>query len=53
ALAQILGKSQVAEEKLAALDTKITELKKLTQNKTALVVLVNESKISAYGDTSR
>ncbi len=53
ALGQILNKEQVAKEKLAVLDEKIANLAKLTKNQTALLILVNESKISVYGDTSR
>ncbi|TCP93518.1 iron complex transport system substrate-binding protein [Cricetibacter osteomyelitidis] len=53
ALGQIFNKEAEAQSKLAALNDKVTELQKLTKDKTALVILVNESNISAYGDTSR
>ncbi|MGF7433615.1 siderophore ABC transporter substrate-binding protein [Pasteurella bettyae] len=53
ALSQIFNKQALAKEKLAQLDTRVAELAKLTQGKTALVTIVNESRISAFGDKSR
>ena len=53
ALGQIFGKENVAKEKLSALDSKVAQVAKDAQSKTALLVLVNESKISAFGDGSR
>jgi len=47
ALGQIFDKENVAKEKLVA------QVAKDAQSKTALLVLVNESKISAFGDGSR
>lgn len=53
AIGQIFGKENVAKEKLAALNGKVEQVAKDAQGKTALLVLVNESKISAFGDISR
>ena len=53
ALGQIFGKENVAKEKLSALESKVDQVAKDAKDKTALLVLVNESKISAFGDGSR
>ncbi|MDU5696483.1 MAG: ABC transporter substrate-binding protein [Haemophilus parainfluenzae] len=53
ALGQIFGKESVAKEKLSALESKVDQVAKDAKDKTALLVLVNESKISAFGDGSR
>ncbi|MDU8924281.1 siderophore ABC transporter substrate-binding protein [Pasteurellaceae bacterium LIM206] len=53
ALGQIFGKEAEAKDKLAKLNTRFTELAKLTKGKTALVTIVNESRISVFGDNSR
>lgn len=53
ALGQIFDKENVAKEKLSELDSKVAQVAKDAQSKTALLVLVNESKISAFGDGSR
>lgn len=53
ALGKIFDKEAVAKEKLAALDGVVSQVAKDAQHKTALLVLVNESKMSAYGDGSR
>ena len=53
ALGQIFGKENVAKEKLSALENKVDQVAKDAKDKTALLVLVNESKISAFGDGSR
>ena len=53
ALGQIFGKENVAKEKLSALESKADQVAKDAKGKTALLVLVNESKISAFGDGSR
>lgn len=53
ALAKVFDKEAVAEEKLAGLDKQISSLAQLTKGKTALVTIVNESRISAFGDQSR
>ena len=52
-LAKVFDKEAVAEEKLASLDKQISSLAQLTKGKTALVTIVNESRISAFGDQSR
>lgn len=52
-LGKIVNKESEAKEKIASLDKKLDELAALTKDKTALLVLVNENRISAYGDTSR
>ncbi|MCK3657407.1 ABC transporter [Pasteurellaceae bacterium Pebbles2] len=53
AIGKIFDKEAVAQQKLADLDKRISALTSLTKDKTALVTLVNESKISAFGDQSR
>jgi len=53
ALGKIFNQESAAKEKLALLDKRFSALETLTKNKTALVTLVNESKISAFGDKSR
>ena len=53
ALGKIFSKQNIADEKLAALSKKVEQVAKDAKNSTALLVLVNESKISAFGDGSR
>ena len=53
ALGQIFDKEAVAKEKLTALEGVVSQVAKDAKGKTALLVLVNESKMSAYGDGSR
>ncbi|PHI40433.1 ABC transporter [Actinobacillus succinogenes] len=53
ALGKIFDREAAAKEKLALLDKRFTALESLTKNKTALVAMVNESRISAFGDKSR
>lgn len=53
ALGKIFNKEALAQEKLKALDSKVSQVAKDAKGKTALLVLVNESKISAFGDNSR
>ena len=53
ALGKIFNKDAVAKEKLDALENKVAQVAKDAKGKTALLVLVNESKISAFGDNSR
>ncbi|QPB42055.1 siderophore ABC transporter substrate-binding protein [Rodentibacter haemolyticus] len=53
ALGQIFDKESIAKEKLKALETVVSQVAKDAKDKTALLVLVNESKISAFGDGSR
>ncbi|MFC0323258.1 siderophore ABC transporter substrate-binding protein [Gallibacterium melopsittaci] len=52
-LGKIVNKESLAKEKIATLESKVNQLAALTKGKTALLVLVNENRISAYGDTSR
>ncbi len=53
ALGQIFDKESLAKEKLANLDQSINSLSKVTKDKTALITIINESRISAFGDKSR
>ncbi|TDQ59847.1 iron complex transport system substrate-binding protein [Mesocricetibacter intestinalis] len=53
ALGQIFAKEDIARQKLAELDTLVEGLQAQTKGKNALVTLVNESRISAFGDNSR
>ena len=53
ALGKIFNKEALAKAKLDALDAKVSQVANETKGKTALLVLVNESKISAFGDNSR
>ncbi len=53
ALGQIFDKESIAKEKLKVLETVVSQVAKDAKDKTALLVLVNESKISAFGDGSR
>jgi iron complex transport system substrate-binding protein len=54
-LGQIFDKEDLVEEKLGQIHTKIEELKTLAQGKNvnALITLVNEGQMSAYGEGSR
>ncbi|OBX08804.1 ABC transporter [Gallibacterium salpingitidis] len=52
-LGKIVNKEAEAKQRIADLDKKINGLAEVTKGKTALLVLVNENRISAYGDTSR
>ncbi|OBX03175.1 ABC transporter [Gallibacterium genomosp. 3] len=52
-LGKIVNKEALAKEKIANLESRVNQLAALTKGKTALLVLVNENRISAYGDTSR
>lgn len=52
-LGKIVNKEEVAKQKIAELDKKVDELNKFTKGKNALLILVNENRISVYGDTSR
>lgn len=53
ALGKVFNKEAVAQQKVDLLDKQISALANKVKGKNALVVLVNESNISAYGDTSR
>lgn len=52
-IAEMVGKKQDAEQQLQTLEKDINALKAKTKGKTALVILVNNSKIAAYGPGSR
>ncbi|MCK4086244.1 ABC transporter substrate-binding protein [Acinetobacter radioresistens] len=52
-IAQMVGKTAEAEKELAELEQDIAEIKQKTKGKTALIVLVNNNKIAAYGPGSR
>ncbi|TCK01876.1 iron complex transport system substrate-binding protein [Volucribacter psittacicida] len=53
ALGKVFDKEALAQEKVALLEKQISHLANQVAGKNALVILVNESNISAYGDTSR
>lgn len=52
-LAKIVGKTSEAEQKLQALDAEAAKLSEKTKGKTALIVLVNNDKLMAFGQHSR
>lgn len=52
-LAKMVGKTDVAEQKLKALDEQAAKLSEKVQGKTALIVLVNNDKLMAFGAHSR
>lgn len=52
-IAEMIGKKPQAEQQLNKLEQDIATLKTKTTGKTALVILVNNNKISAYGPGSR
>ena len=52
-LAKIVGKTTEAEQKLQALDAEAAKLSEKTKGKTALIVLVNNDKLMAFGQRSR
>lgn len=52
-IAQIVNKSAEAETKLTKLEQDISSLKAKTGDKTALIVMVNNNKLAAYGPGSR
>ncbi|MET3697471.1 iron complex transport system substrate-binding protein [Bacillus oleivorans] len=54
-LAEIFGKEDVAEEKLAEIDKSIQDLneKAAAMGENALIILANDGKVSAYGQGSR
>ena len=52
-LAKIIGKTTEAEQKLQALDAEAAKLSEKTKGKTALIVLVNNDKLMAFGQHSR
>ncbi|MCU4412540.1 ABC transporter substrate-binding protein [Acinetobacter sp. WU_MDCI_Axc73] len=52
-IAEIVGKKVEAENQLKKLESDISALKQKTKGKTALIIMVNNSKIAAYGAGSR
>ncbi|QGM80066.1 siderophore ABC transporter substrate-binding protein [Otariodibacter oris] len=52
-IAVILDKKDVANQKLADLDKKMEQIKAKAQGKTALILLISESKVSTFGEASR
>ncbi len=52
-LAKIVGKTTEAEQKLQALDAEAAKLSEKTKGNTALIVLVNNDKLMAFGQHSR
>ncbi|KGQ31372.1 ABC transporter [Gallibacterium genomosp. 2] len=52
-LGKIVNKEEVVKQEITELNKKVDELNKFTKDKNALLILVNENRISAYGDTSR
>ncbi|OBX01177.1 ABC transporter [Gallibacterium genomosp. 1] len=52
-LGKIVNKEEVVKQEITELNKKVDELNKFTKGKNALLILVNENRISAYGDTSR
>lgn len=52
-LAKIVGKTSEAEQKLKALDEEAAKLSEKIKGKTALIVLVNNDKLMAFGQHSR
>ena len=52
-LAKIVGKTSEAEQKLKAIDEEAAKLSEKTKGKTALIVLVNNDKLMAFGQHSR
>ena len=52
-LAKIVGKTTEAEQKLQTLDAEAAKLSEKTKGKTALIVLVNNDKLMAFGQHSR
>ncbi|WP_130802604.1 siderophore ABC transporter substrate-binding protein [Acinetobacter ihumii] len=52
-VAEMVGKKAEAENELKTLESDIAALKQKTQGKTALIIMVNNSKIAAYGAGSR
>lgn len=52
-IAKVVGKTAEAEQKLQTLETQVAEIAAKTQGKTALIVLVNNDKLMAFGAGSR
>lgn len=52
-VAKMIGKTDEAEKQLAEIDQEIVNIKEKAKDKTALIVMVNNEKISAFGPESR
>ncbi|MBQ9258719.1 MAG: ABC transporter substrate-binding protein [Neisseriaceae bacterium] len=52
-IAQLTGKTQLAEQKISALESKISQTAQKTKGKTALIIMVNNGKMAAFGSKSR
>ena len=52
-IAQLTGKTQLAEQKISALESKINQTAQKTKGKTALIIMVNNGKMAAFGSKSR
>lgn len=52
-IAKVVGKTAEAAQKLQTLETQVTDIAAKTQGKTALIVLVNNDKLMAFGAASR
>ncbi len=52
-IAKMVGKTAEAEKQLAEIDKQVADIKQKSKGKTALIVMVNNEKISAFGPASR
>ncbi|MBR3481596.1 MAG: ABC transporter substrate-binding protein [Neisseriaceae bacterium] len=52
-IAKLTNKTQLAEQKLSALESKIAHTANKARGKTALIILVNNGKMAAFGSQSR
>ena len=52
-IAKLTGKTQLAEQKISALESKINQTAQKTKGKTALFIMVNNGKMAAFGSKSR
>lgn len=52
-MASLTGKTQLAEQKLSALEHKMTQTANKAKGKTALIIMVNNGKMAAFGSQSR
>lgn len=52
-IAKLTGKTQLAEQKISALESKINQTAQKTKGKTALIIMVNNGKMAAFGSKSR
>lgn len=52
-IARLTGKEQLAEQKLSDLESKIANVEQKAKGKTALIIMVNNGKMAAFGSRSR